>query len=100
LVTFSVVAPVFRSAARRSEQGCCVEGFGQQVRARRIAIGLSQSALAAAVSVTRAAIQQIEAGRLRGAKATRERIEAFLSNREQSALTAAAASQWLRNAPR
>ena len=80
--------------------GQCGVGFGARVRARRRALGITQVALAAAIPVTRAAINQIETGRIRGRKSTRDRIEAFLSEREVGTRSVAAVSQWLRNAAR
>ena len=70
------------------------ETFGARVRARRIALGLSQSALASAASVTPAAICQLESGLIRGKKATRELLEKFLRTRERSQASVARVKQW------
>lgn len=74
--------------------------FGSRVRARRRSLGLSQAALAAAVSVSQPTIHEIEFGFIRGSRSTRERIEAFLAERERSAASASALAEWRRKGKR
>jgi len=74
--------------------------FGARRRVRRLAIGLSQAALAAGVSVTQPTVYQIESGLIRGSRSTRQRIEVFLADRERSAAFASALGEWLRKGQR
>lgn len=74
--------------------------FGAKVRARRRAIAVSQAVVASAVSITASAVSQIESGLIRGRRSTRDRIEAFLTEREKVAASAVALATWRKKSPR